>query len=173
MDWRDNLYTPHKMAYVKAGADRLNGECILCAIARGDERVPDLTITGSDLFLVTLNLYPYNPGHLMIFPRRHIEDVRDYTREEWAELQWVQDRTMKVLDVAYSPQGYNLGYNVGACSGASIPHLHLHIVPRYCNELGVIDILSGAKILVEDPIQTRRRLIELFTENYESSSLDR
>ncbi|MCP4230482.1 MAG: HIT domain-containing protein [bacterium] len=173
MDWRDNLYSPHKLAYVKDGENKLDGECILCAVAGGDDRIPDLTIAESELLLVTLNLYPYNPGHLMIFPRRHIEDIRDYTEAEWAEIRKLQNITMAVLDEAYSPQGYNVGYNVGRSSGASIPHLHQHIVPRYRSEMGVIDILSGSRILVEDPSQTRQRLLQLFERYYESGDMDR
>jgi ATP adenylyltransferase len=173
MDWRDNLYSPHKMAYVKDGENKLDGDCILCAVIEGNGRVPELTIAESEHFLVTLNLYPYNPGHLMIFPRRHIEDIREYTEEEWRELQFVQEATLRILEEAYDPQGFNLGYNMGTHSGASIPHLHLHVVPRYKSEMGVIDILSGSRILVEDPSQTQQRLLQLFERHYESGYLDR
>ncbi len=76
---------------------------------------------------------------------------------------------LDVLTAEYKPAGFNVGYNVGAAAGASIPHLHLHVVPRYPRELGVIDILSGAKIVIEDPEKTRRRLRAAFADALKKS----
>jgi ATP adenylyltransferase len=70
--------------------------------------------------------------------------------------------TIKVLKELYNPGGFNIGYNVGYCSGASIDHVHQHIVPRYKRELGFIDIISGAKIFIEDPKETLKKLKEAF-----------
>jgi ATP adenylyltransferase len=139
-DMRKNLFIPGKMKYAK-GERRANVECILCAIV--EDR--------SELFVVTLNLYPYSPGHLMVFPKRHITDPRMLNGQEIPELHEVQSLCMDVLEKVYEPHGLNLGYNIGEASGASIGHLHLHIVPRYRHETGFIDILAGTKIIVEDP----------------------
>ena len=162
MKERQNLFVPDKMDYAR-GKRRPDVECILCAIVAGDERVERLDVYKSERFSVSLNLYPYTPGHLMVFPKRHIIDVREMTPEEVNELHVVQHRCLDVLDTVYSPAGYNIGYNIGSAAGASIQHLHLHIVPRYARELGFIDIIGGAKIIVEDPNHTRQRLREEFS----------
>jgi ATP adenylyltransferase len=161
-DRRRNLFTPDKMAYVKRQENRPDGVCILCAIAAGESAVPHLDLARTERFVVTLNLYPYNPGHIMVFPARHIEDVREYDNAEWTELKRVETAALDVLTEEYEPAGFNVGYNLGPAGGASIPHLHLHIVPRYPNELGVVDILSGSKIIIEDPNVTRERLSDAF-----------
>lgn len=160
--WK-NLFVPNKMAYAR-GKNRPEVECILCGIISGDERVEKLELYQSELFFVSLNLYPYAPGHLIIFPKRHIVDVRELTPEEVEQLHDVQNTCLNVLDKIYSPHGYNIGYNIGNAAGASIQHLHLHIVPRYQRELGFIDIIGGAKIIVEDPNKTRHRLRAAFQE---------
>ncbi len=147
---RTNLFVPDKMEYAR-GAKRPDVECILCAIVEGSDKVARLDAYRSELFVVVLNLYPYTPGHLMVFPKRHIIDPRMLTDKEAIELCKVQNLCLNVLDNIYSPHGFNLGYNIGEAGGASISHLHLHIVPRYRRELGFIDIISGAKIIIEDP----------------------
>ncbi len=161
--WK-NLFVPNKMDYVR-GKSRPDVECILCAIISSDERVEKLEVYQSELFFVSLNLYPYTPGHLMLFPKRHVVDIRELTSEEVEQLHNLQNLCLNVLDKVYSPHGYNIGYNIGSAAGASIQHLHLHIVPRYQRELGFIDIIGGAKIIVEDPIRTQYRLREAFREN--------
>jgi ATP adenylyltransferase len=163
--WK-NLFVPNKMDYAR-GKKRPDVECILCAIVSGDELVEKLEVYQSELFFVSLNLYPYSPGHLMVFPKRHIVDIRELTSEEVEQLHNVQNLCLNVLDKVYSPHGYNIGYNIGSAAGASIQHLHLHIVPRYQRELGFIDIIGGAKIIVEDPNRTQYRLREAFRENYQ------
>lgn len=158
--WK-NLFVPNKMDYAR-GKKRPDVECILCAIVSGDERVEKLEVYQSELFFVSLNLYPYTPGHLIMFPKRHIVDIRELTSEEVEQSHNLQNLCLNVLDKVYSPHGYNIGYNIGSAAGASIQHLHLHIVPRYQRELGFIDIIGGAKIIVEDPNRTQQRLCEAF-----------
>ncbi|PKL15142.1 MAG: hypothetical protein CVV50_01080 [Spirochaetae bacterium HGW-Spirochaetae-6] len=111
-----------------------------------------------ELVSISLNLYPYNPGHLMIFPHRHIEDLREIAPEEETELSYLTKLSLNLLEKVYQATGFNLGYNMGPFSGASINHLHLHIVPRYPNEVGFLDILSGTKLIVEEPQLTQSRL---------------
>jgi len=147
---RKNLFIPGKMAYVR-GEKKPDVECILCAIVEESDKISRLEVYRSEYFLVTLNLYPYAPGHLMIFPKRHVTDLRMLTKEESAELCKLQGICLDVLDDVYHPHGFNIGYNIGEAGGASIAHLHLHVVPRYRRELGFIDIIGGVKIIIEDP----------------------
>ena len=161
---RNNLFVPNKLAYIK-GKARPNVDCILCAIVERNDQVERLEVYQSALFTVSLNLYPYTPGHLLVFPKRHIVDVRELTPAEVLELHTVQALCLNILDTVYQPRGYNVGYNIGDASGASIQHLHLHIVPRYPRELGFIDIIGEARIIVEDPKVTQQRLIQAFTQS--------
>ena len=161
MDIRKNLFIPNKMEYAKGGA-RPDVDCILCAIAEGNDKVTRLDVYNSKLFVVALNLYPYAPGHLMVFPKRHITDPRMLSEEEVVELHRIQALCLDVLEELYEPHGFNLGYNIGEAGGASIEHLHLHIVPRYRRETGFIDIIAGAKIIIEDPEVSLSRVREAF-----------
>lgn len=156
----NNLFTCNKLEYAKG--KRPNVDCILCAISDRNCSVVDLTIYETDLSLISINLYPYNTGHIMIFPKRHITDIRQFTEEEEKDVNKLTLISMDILEEVYSPSGFNVGYNIGENAGASIPHLHRHIIPRYINEIGVIDIIGGAKIIVEDPTVTKEKLSPLF-----------
>ncbi len=121
-----------------------------------------MTVHRSHFFIVCVNLYPYNPGHLLVFPKRHLCDLREMTKDERLELDDVTDLSLSVLDSTHQPAGYNIGYNMGMVAGASIDHLHLHIIPRYQREIGIAELVSGMRVLVEDPRETQRRVKEAF-----------
>lgn len=144
-----------KLAYVKG--EKPAG-CIFCMIRDCDPKVVDLSVYRDECFAVSVNLYPYNPGHLLIFPLRHIEDIRDYTPRENRRLEELQRYFLDLSDKVHSPQGYNIGYNMGTPAGGSIAHLHLHLIPRYHRELGIADLIAGKRVLVEDPRETARKL---------------
>jgi ATP adenylyltransferase len=156
-----NLFVPGKMGYVR-GDDKPKVDCILCAIVEGSDKVVRLEVYRTDLFVVALNIYPYSPGHLMIFPKRHVTDPRMLNEDETMDLCRLQNLCLDVIDEVYHPHGFNIGYNLGDAGGASIAHLHLHIVPRYRREIGFIDIIAGAKIIVEDPNVSLERVKEGF-----------
>lgn len=153
---KKNLFVPSKGEYVKGKRPAV--ECILCSIMQNDPEVINLEIVRSKNFIIAVNLYPYNPGHLMIFPNRHIEEIEKLSFPEVKELHKLTIISLKILRNLYNPHGFNIGYNLGKGSGASIKHLHLHIVPRYENELSFIDVLSGSKIFVEEPKDTVQKL---------------
>lgn len=143
-----------KIAYLKG--KRPEG-CILCKIRDGDDEVERLVAAETEFFVVSVNLYPYNPGHLIVFPKRHVIDLRELGKPERRELDEVVDRCLATLDATHSPGGYNIGYNMGLVAGASIEHLHLHIIPRYPREIGIAELIAGARVLVEDPRTTLAR----------------
>jgi ATP adenylyltransferase len=128
-----------KLAYVRGSRP---GGCILCLVRDRSPEVEDLSIWRDDLFIVSVNLYPYNPGHLL-----------------------------GLLDRVYAPSGYNIGYNMGRAAGASIGHLHLHIIPRYPHETGIADLIAGRRVLVEDPRRTAETLRRLAAQPPFSSSM--
>lgn len=157
---RKHLFIPSKMDYVRGKRPKV--ECILCAIIVHDSRVVDTCVYSNSMMTVALNLYPYNPGHLMVFPNRHIEDLAELPSDEVIEMHRLAVLSMKIIRELYHSQGFNIGYNLGEVAGASIKHLHLHIVPRFRNELGFVDIIAGSKIFVEDPAQAMIKLKKAF-----------
>ncbi len=145
-----------KMKYVRGL--RPTG-CILCLIRDKSDEVTDLTVYTDLLFTVTVNLYPYNPAHVMIFPNRHVVDIRDYNEEEDRQLALLTRHFVSLIQRTHAPVGFNVGYNMGAVAGASIDHLHLHVIPRYPREVGIADLVAGQRVLIEDPRVTQDRLV--------------
>ena len=134
--------------------------CILCLISTDSTEVKKLKVWENSLFVVSVNLYPYNPGHLIIFPKRHITDIREFTPEEERQMETITKYFLNILDKTHNPSAYNLGYNMGPVAGASINHLHRHLIPRYPREIGIADLIAGKKVLVEDPVVTCGRIRE-------------
>ncbi len=132
--------------------------CILCLVRDGDERVDRLVVRETEHLVVSVNLYPYNPGHLIIFPRRHLTDIRELSRDEREDLDDAIDLTLSVLDGTHHPAGYNIGINMGHAAGASIEHIHWHVIPRYPREIGIAELMAGKRVLVEDPRETCERV---------------
>ncbi len=157
---RHPLFVPAKRDYVRGARPRV--DCILCSVRDRDAKVARLVVAEDRNFLVSLNLFPYNPGHLLGFHRRHIEDFLHLTAREVRALDRWTRRILDDLDAEYEPAGYNIGFNLGRPAGASIGHLHLHIVPRFPNEVGFIDVIGGARVHVDDPAAAARRLRKRF-----------
>ena len=159
------FYNFDKMEYVKG--PRPDG-CILCLVRDKSHLVVDLTVYSDELCTVSVNLYPYNPGHLMLFPNRHIVDIRQLSEEEDRRVSMLTRRFLDLLDHTHQPAAFNIGYNMGPSAGASIDHLHLHIIPRYPREIGIADLIAGKRVLVEDPRVTQRRIMNALSETPES-----
>ena len=154
------FYNFEKIAYLKG--EKPDG-CILCLIREGSDAVENLTIFENDLINVSLNLYPYNPGHVILFPLRHVEDIRELTDEEQRVFNTVLSATLGVIEQEFAPTGINYGCNMGLDAGASIAHLHFHVIPRYPRETGIADLIAGRRVLVENPLDTLRKLREGFS----------
>lgn len=162
MKIKRNLFIPSKVKYVRGHKPEV--DCILCGVIERDPKVESLEVMRTKRFCICANLYPYSPGHLMIFPLRHVEDVRELNLRDGDELFRLQKMTMDVLDEVYHPHGYNVGYNLGPCGGNSISHLHLHVIPRFRNELGFVDIISNSRVIVDDPKINLPRIRKKFRE---------
>jgi len=154
------FYNFEKIAYLKG--EKPDG-CILCLIREGSDAVENLTVFENSSFNVSLNLYPYNPGHVILFPLRHVEDIRDLTDDELQDYNQVLSATLNVIESKYSPTGINYGCNMGLDAGASIAHLHFHIIPRYPRETGIADLIAGHRVLVENPLDTLQKLRDGFS----------
>lgn len=159
---RRYLFNTEKLKYVQGG--KPNVPCILCAIRDNDPDVKSLEIARTDLTIVTVNLYPFNPGHLLVFPVRHITRIDDINDNEALDMHRMLCRCCSAINSEFSPSGFNIGYNLGQESGASIDHIHQHIVPRYKNEIGFLDVLADTRIVVADPLDVMERLKKRFNE---------
>jgi ATP adenylyltransferase len=152
-DGFERLWTPHRMAYVKNAASRKSfedeNECPLCHKAADHDR-ESLVVHRGVLNYVVLNLFPYNPGHLMVCPYRHVGWYTDITDEERNEMAALTQQGMRVLQGLTGTKGFNIGMNQGATGGAGIhEHLHQHIVPRWVGDSNFLPIVARTKALPE------------------------
>lgn len=136
------------MDYVQ-GNSRPDVECILCSVRDNDERVKSLKVYHDDVAFACLNLYPYNPAHLLVVPNRHVVKYTDLIKDELVHVFRMIQGLQLLLDDLYNPKGYNIGMNQGRPAGGSIEHLHVHVVPRYGDEIGYIDIVGNTRVVVE------------------------
>jgi ATP adenylyltransferase len=156
-DWQ-RIWMPERLAYIK-GADKSDG-CPFCEIPqRSDE--DGLIVRRGDAAYVVLNLYPYNSGHLMTVPYRHVADYPDLTAEETAEVAALTQTAMGVLRDVSGAQGFNLGMNQGVVAGAGIAaHLHQHVVPRWGGDTNFMPVVARTKVLPQLLRDTRGLLAE-------------
>lgn len=143
-----HFFNFNKLDYVK----KKKSGCILCSLIDKSSDSPDLEIFRSSFSAVSMNLYPYNSGHLMIYPLRHVETICDLSDDEAMDIHRLSSVSVRIISDLLNPTGFNIGYNIGENSGASISHLHLHVVPRYNNELGFAEVLAGKRVCVVDPV---------------------
>src|SRR5215475_8866700 len=149
-DGFQRLWMPHRMAYIK-GENRVVGTgpegCPFCQIPRLDDAEGLIVARGALVFTV-LNLYPYNAGHLMVCPYRHVADYTELDGPETAELAEHTKLAMTALRAASGAQGFNIGMNMGNVAGAGISaHLHQHVVPRWGGDTNFLPVISATKVL--------------------------
>jgi ATP adenylyltransferase len=162
------LWTPHRMAYIKqegkAGPDATAGACPFCQIITMDDAEGLVIARGTTVYAV-LNLYPYNPGHLMVVPYRHVADYPDLTIEETTELATFTQQAMLAARRAAAPHGFNIGINQGSVAGAGIAaHLHQHVVPRWGGDANFMPVVGGTKVLPQLLAETHTLLVEAWKE---------
>ncbi|MGZ0710828.1 HIT family protein (plasmid) [Coraliomargarita sp. W4R53] len=141
------LWTPHRMAYIQAGPEVLRKECPFCA-APDKNDADGLIVHRGRTAYVLLNLFPYNSGHLLVCPYRHIATYDQATEEEVAEIGALTQRGMAVLREVSRCDGFNIGMNQGSVAGAGVDeHLHQHIVPRWAADANFFPIIAKTKAL--------------------------
>jgi ATP adenylyltransferase len=161
-DGFQRLWTPHRMVYIGGDkpSDTAGEDCPFCAAPRKSD-TEGLIVHRGDLCYVVLNLFPYNPGHVLVCPYRHVSLYVDLTDEETAEFTALTKRALRALEHASAPMGFNLGMNQGAVAGAGVAaHLHQHVVPRWGGDSNFLPIVARTKalpMLLED---VRTRLVE-------------
>lgn len=152
----ERLWTPWRSAYVGGAA---KSGCPFCERpAAGDDAATLILLRGERCFVI-MNLYPYNTGHLMIVPYRHLADPGALAPEEWHELVTLLPRLTAALTETMRPDGFNVGMNIGSAAGAGIAdHLHLHVVPRWAGDTNFMPVLGATKVLPELLPETYARL---------------
>jgi len=142
-----NLWAPWRIHYIR-GLSRDEG-CFLCDIQKEPGKADEnLIVWRTDLGVVVLNRYPYNNGHLLVAPLRHIADVTDATDEELLHLFKLVREARKALALTISPHGFNIGVNLGRCAGAGLPgHFHIHIVPRWDGDTNFMSVCSDTDVI--------------------------
>jgi len=151
------LWSPWRMKYILKASKGFEG-CIFCKAALGDER-ENWVVYKSKYSLIMLNIYPYNTGHVMVAPKRHVPRPDLLTDEEALDLHKSTVIALKALDLEYKPHGYNVGLNLGRIAGAGVEeHMHIHIVPRWQGDTNYMPVVGQTKVLPEDLNQTYERL---------------
>ena len=166
---RNNLWAPWRIKYVQgldgkpAGAKgQRPAEDDVCFICHNFNHPEDddenLVLWRTDTSIIILNRFPYNNGHILIAPNRHIPDFDRATDEELLEMTKLIRESQKALSLAIKPHGFNVGMNFGRCAGAGLPgHLHIHIVPRWDGDTNYMSVCSDTEVIS----QSLRELLEL------------
>lgn len=154
-----------------SGADEPHA-CVFCEALAREETEPLLLHRGR-LSFVILNLYPYNNGHLMVVPNRHVATLTDAGIDELTELMTLTRHAEIALNEVYRPQGLNVGLNLGRSAGAGIAdHLHVHIVPRWSGDTNFMSVVGNVRVVPEDLAATAARLRPIFDRLGHSSNPD-
>ena len=157
----EHLWAPWRLAYVTGASGSRDDDCIFCNTAEHG-RVDLLLIRGRASFVI-LNLYPYNNGHVMVVPNRHVGSLAAMTADEQADLMRLTRHAEIALTEAYAPQGINIGINLGKPAGAGVlDHLHVHLVPRWNGDTNFMTVVGNVRVLPEDLGATAAKLRPIF-----------
>ena len=152
----EHIWAPWRIQYILM--EKPEG-CILCEKPGQKNDAQNYILYRGDKNFVILNAYPYNPGHLMIAPYRHIANLEDLTDEELHEHFEILRRSVRLLKEAFKPGGFNIGINIGRAAGAGIDeHVHTHIVPRWQGDTNFMPVFSNVRVVNEALAETYEKL---------------
>ena len=156
----ERLWSPWRLSYV-TGASGGDPSCVFCDALKSEQH--DLVLARGRLCYAILNLYPYNGGHLMVALNRHVGTLAATTPDEQTELMQLTRRAEIALTEAYTPQGINIGVNIGRPAGAGVlDHLHVHLVPRWNGDTNFMTAIADTRVLPEDLATSAKRLRPIF-----------
>jgi len=165
----DKLWAPWRVKYFSV-IGKKQKECIFCRMVKQRRDKKNLIFTRSADSFAVLNLYPYNNGHVLVMPKRHVADLGQMTMAEKLDLLELLDRTQKLLQRLMKPDGFNIGLNMGKAAGAGFPgHLHIHIVPRWNGDVNFMPVVANTKVVS----QSLAALYELLAKGQKSLSVKR
>ncbi|EFQ83853.1 histidine triad domain protein [Aeromicrobium marinum DSM 15272] len=146
-DRLERLWVPHRMSYVRGAEPAPDDRCPFCRMAEGGVG-SDIVVTRGETAFVVLNLYPYNPGHLMVVPDRHVADYTELTPAETVEVAQLTQQALVAIRSVSHPHGFNVGLNLGGVAGGSLSaHLHQHVVPRWSGDANFMTVLGDTKMM--------------------------
>ena len=157
----EHLWSPWRMEYIREATQETGDQgCVFCSIP-GQEG--DRVLVRDELAYVVLNKFPYNPGHVLVVPLRHVADLSELTADESAALHSLLQRSVAAIRAEADPHGFNIGMNLGRPAGAGIPdHLHWHVVPRWSGDTNFMPVVGQTRVLPELLAETARRLAPRF-----------
>jgi ATP adenylyltransferase len=156
----ERIWAPWRMQFIRM---KKTGACFLCENPGQDRDVQNYILYRGSANFVILNSYPYNPGHLMVAPYRHLASLEDLAEAERNEHFEIVNRCVRVLREEVKPEGFNIGMNLGKASGAGIAgHVHTHIVPRWHGDTNYMSVLADTKVVPEALAETYKRLKSRF-----------
>ena len=157
----EKLWAPWLMTYIKQA--KKNKGCLFCKKLKEAKDEENYILVRSKLAFVMLNIFPYNSGHLMIVPIRHVGEVEDLKTKESREMISLLQKSIKAIKRAYQPEGFNIGMNLGRTAGAGVlHHLHIHVVPRWNGDTNFMPILAESKIISQGLRETYKQLKKQF-----------
>ncbi|PUA31867.1 MAG: HIT family hydrolase [Candidatus Terraquivivens tikiterensis] len=160
MKW---LWAPWRMAYIRSGGTK---ECIFCTKGASSNEKEDLVLFKGKRCFVMMNLYPYNTGHLMVAPYRHVGNLTELDEDERKELMELITKSVAVLQKVLNPDGFNVGINLGRVAGAGVEgHVHFHVVPRWSGDTSFMTVIDEVRVIPELLSDTYERLVVHFSKD--------
>ncbi len=157
------LWAPWRITYILNVDAR--DECIFCSRPEGEPSEENLVLHKGRFNFIIMNLFPYNTGHLMVAPYRHVRNLEELDGEELKEMMELVSLSIKALKKAYKPDGFNVGMNLGRVAGAGIDdHIHMHVVPRWNGDTNFMPVLGYTKVIPEGVRETYRKIREILQE---------
>ncbi len=154
------LWAPWRMEYIKS---EKTGGCIFCVKPKENRDKENLILYRGERSFIILNRYPYNNGHLMVAPYRHLSELEMLDRDEMTEIMMLLSKSIVALKKEYNPNGFNVGVNIGRAAGAGIEdHIHFHVVPRWVGDTNYMPVLSETKVLPQLLQETYEKLVRYF-----------
>lgn len=156
------LWAPWRMTYIHYAKQAKHKKCILCTIAKNKKQdKKNLVIIRGERTFSVLNLYPYNNGHFMVCPLRHVKTLEGLRKEEISELFDMIKKTKKLTDKTLRPNAYNIGINTGRISGAGVlGHIHIHVVPRWQGDTNFMPVIANTKVIPQYLASLHKELLK-------------
>ena len=156
----EKLWAPWRVKYVTKIVKQTRG-CLFCRILKAKKDQKNFVVIRTDHSYAVLNIYPYNSGHTLILPNRHIDDISKLKRAEKEDLFDLLDEIKALLKKTLKPQGFNIGINIGRVAGAGVPgHVHIHIVPRWKGDVNFMPVTAQTKIISQSLKTLHKQLVD-------------
>ena len=159
----ERIWAPWRITYIQNTRSKKERGCLFCRIKKERRKKDNYLLKKGGFSLVLLNRFPYNNGHLLIAPLRHIAKLNQLSKEEREEIFFLVNRSMEALNKVIRPDGYNFGMNLGKVAGAGVPgHLHFHLVPRWTGDTNFFPVVSETKVISQSLSELYQKLLPFF-----------